>query len=119
MSARGFRGVRDRHDGAARNPWNEVECGDHYARAMASYGVLQAAMGFEYDGPRGLIGMAPRLNPENFAAFFVGAEGWGLLKQVREEHWQVNTVEVKWGKLVVNEFGAALPADARNFRAKS
>src|SRR5262249_38494055 len=26
--------VRARHDGVRRNPWDEVECGHHYARAM-------------------------------------------------------------------------------------
>ena len=30
------RAVRARHDGARRNPWNEVECGNHYARSLAT-----------------------------------------------------------------------------------
>ncbi len=30
------RAVHDRYHPSRRNPWNEVECGDHYARSMAS-----------------------------------------------------------------------------------
>lgn len=36
------RGIRKRYDGIRRNPWNEFECGSHYARAMAAYGLLLA-----------------------------------------------------------------------------
>ena len=35
------RTARDRYDGRIRNPFNEYECGHWYARAMASYGLLQ------------------------------------------------------------------------------
>jgi uncharacterized protein (DUF608 family) len=36
------KGIRKRHDGSRRNPYNEFECGSHYARAMASWGLLLA-----------------------------------------------------------------------------
>lgn len=34
--------VRDRHSGHNRNPFNEPECGSYYARAMASWALLDA-----------------------------------------------------------------------------
>ncbi len=40
---------RDRYDGRVRNPFDEYECGHWYARAMASYAMLQALTGIRYD----------------------------------------------------------------------
>jgi uncharacterized protein (DUF608 family) len=40
--------VRDRYDGYKRNPFNEEECGNHYARAMASWSAIVALSGFNY-----------------------------------------------------------------------
>lgn len=78
--------ARDRYDGVPRppiprNPWSEIECGGHYARAMASWSLLTALSGFEYDGPARRLGFAPRLRPERFKAFFTTAEGWGTFAQ--------------------------------------
>ena len=44
-----IRAIAIRHDGRRRNPYNEVECGSHYARALASYGLLLA---WPVTGPR-------------------------------------------------------------------
>ena len=42
--------VRNRYDGYKRNPFNEEECGNHYARAMASWSAIVALSGFHYSG---------------------------------------------------------------------
>ncbi len=43
-----IRDVRARYDGRKRNPFDEAECGHHYARAMASWGAVLALTGFSY-----------------------------------------------------------------------
>ncbi len=42
--------VRARYDGRKRNPFDEAECGHHYARAMASWAAVVALTGFHYSG---------------------------------------------------------------------
>ncbi|MEI7534028.1 MAG: GH116 family glycosyl-hydrolase [Verrucomicrobiae bacterium] len=93
------RAVHDRYHASRRNPWNEIECGDHYARSMASYGVYLAACGFEYHGPKQHIGFAPKLTPENFKCAFTGAEGWGAFSQRVENGNPTAEIAVRWGKL--------------------
>ncbi len=95
------RAIHDRYHAIRRNPWNEVECGDHYARSMASYGVFLAACGFEYYGPKGHIGFAPRLTPEDFKAPFTSAEGWGTFEQKAEGNGLKAKISIKYGKLKV------------------
>jgi uncharacterized protein (DUF608 family) len=104
-----IRGVHDRYDGKRHNPWNEVECGDHYARALASWGCLLALEGFVYDGPAQRLGFAPRWQAEDFKAFFTAAEGWGSLRQRRSEHSQENAVEVKYGQVGLRELLLKVP----------
>ena len=105
-----YRANHDNYDGAKHNPWNEQQCGDHYARAMAAWGALIAISGFVYDGPAGMIGFAPTFKPDNFQAFFTAAEGWGSLVQRRTAEAQENRFEVKWGKLSARTLVFELPA---------
>jgi non-lysosomal glucosylceramidase len=96
-----LRSIHQRYDGARHNPWNEIECGDHYARGLASWGCLLAVTGFVYDGSAGMLEFAPRLSPDDFCAFFSGAAGWGHLVQERSENAQRNRIELRWGRLTV------------------
>jgi uncharacterized protein (DUF608 family) len=94
-----IKGVDNRYDGARHNPFNEIECGDHYARAMASWGAFLALEGFRYDGPAGRLGFAPRITRDHFRGFFTAAEGWGMLSQTTGKRSQTDTVAVTWGAL--------------------
>ncbi len=106
------RTIHDRYHASRRNPWNEVECGDHYARAMASYGVFLAACGYAHHGPKGHLAFAPRLRPEDFRAAFTTAEGWGSFAQQRDGTGQRETVELRWGKLRLRSLAFALAEKA-------
>jgi uncharacterized protein (DUF608 family) len=107
------RAIHDRYHPSRRNPWNEVECGDHYARSMASYGVFLAACGFEYHGPKGHIGFAPRLTPEDFKAPFTTAQGWGTFTQHRAATAQTHRLDLKWGELTLKTLAFELPVGAK------
>jgi hypothetical protein len=70
--------VRRRYDGERRNPWNEFECGSNYARSMASYALLNAFSGFEFDMTKGMIGFNPlRASDGFFRSFWSLDSGWG------------------------------------------
>ena len=43
-----IKSIRNRFDGYKRNPYDEPECGHHYARAMASWASVIAMSGFHY-----------------------------------------------------------------------
>jgi len=100
----------ERYDGNKRNPFNEVECGDHYARSMASYGALIAISGFEYDGPERHIGFAPRVTPENFKSPFTAAEGWGSYSQKIADGILRADLAVKYGKVPLRTMSLVPPA---------
>ena len=101
------RAVHDRYHARHRNPYNEIECSDHYARAMASYGSFVSACGFTYHGPQGLMGFAPRVTPDDFRAAFTAAEGWGTFRQTRDAAGFVAEVWVKHGRLRLKTFALA------------
>ena len=91
--------IHDRYHAFKRNPFNEIECSDHYARAMASYGTFISACGFDYNGPKGFIRFSPKWNEPNFKAPFTAAEGWGSYSQKKSANGQAHTIQVKAGSL--------------------
>lgn len=110
------KGVRDRHTGERRNPWNEFECGHHYARSMASYALLLALSGFHYNAVCQSLHFAPRIYREHFTGFFSVDSGWGLLKQEFGAGTKRIVVEVHRGQLTLREVHVGF--DAPNPRVR-
>jgi len=100
----------ERYDASKRNPYNEIECSDHYSRSMASYGCFLTICGFAYHGPKGHIRFAPKLRPEDFRAPFTAAEGWGTFTQKIQRDRMEASLDVKWGRLRLSEVELELPA---------
>lgn len=91
--------IRRRYDGERRNPWDEAECGYHYARPMASWAALLALSGFRYDGVQKRIEIDPRVKGRNFTLFWSSAEGWGSLSQkIRDRSSEIG-FSVAYGRL--------------------
>lgn len=70
--------ARARYDGRVRNPFNEYECGHWYARALASYGLLQGLTGIRYDALSKTLYVEPRIEGD-FNAFLSTAAGYGTV----------------------------------------
>ena len=92
--------VRDRYDGERRNPWNEIECGSNYARSMASYALLNAFSGFEFDMARGMIGFDPsQAGQRPVCHFLVVGWSWGTFSVDEDEA----VLQVLVGSLTISE----------------
>jgi non-lysosomal glucosylceramidase len=101
--------IRARYDGARRNPWDEPECGHHYARAMSSWSGLLALSGFRYRGSNRHVYAVPRANTAHFRSFWSTGTGWGMFSLAREAGRTAFTLSVTEGSLPVRriEFPAA------------
>jgi hypothetical protein len=71
--------LRTRYDGRVRNPWNEYECGNYYARAMASYALLWALSGVRYSAAQRTLWLGPKVSTRPFRTFFSCASGFGTV----------------------------------------
>lgn len=95
--------IYDRYSPERRNPYNEIECSDHYSRAMASYSAFLAACGYQYDGPEAKLTFNPCIQPEKFKAGFTGAQGWGQFSQQLINSQQQASIELRYGQLVLRQ----------------
>src|SRR4051812_39103106 len=96
--------LRSRYDGRIRNPWNEYECGNYYARAMASYALLGALAGFRYSAVQQTLWLGPQLKIRPYKTFFCTASGYGTI-QLDDRSIRVQLLEggLDLKKLVLTE----------------
>lgn len=80
--------IRDRYDGLKRNPFDEAECGHHYARAMASWAAVLALTGFQYSAVSGVMRFA--LNAGQ--TFWSTGYAWGTCRQTPQRLRHTNRV---------------------------
>ncbi|MBI4165002.1 MAG: hypothetical protein HY508_04635, partial [Acidobacteria bacterium] len=93
--------ARRRHDGERRNPWNEPECGHHYARAMSSWAVILALNGFHYAGPEKKVILTPRTRGSNLRSFWMLPSGWGSFSHSTSAATQTSEITAIEGKLAL------------------
>ena len=93
------RACRARYDGKSRNPYDEYEWGHWYARAMASYALLQALGGARFDAVDGVLHLQPAL-PGDFRSFLSTATGYGTAGVTDGRPF----VQVVSGKIDVREY---------------
>jgi hypothetical protein len=91
--------LRDRYDGTRRNPFDEYECGHWYARALASYGLLQGLTGIRYDAIEKTLYVDSRVG-DDFRSFLSTATGFGTAGLRAGKPF----VEMKMGSLDVERF---------------
>ena len=101
------RAIHDRYSaGRGRNPDNEIECSDHYARAGSSYAVFLAVCGFHFDQSKKVLRFHPVIQKENFKAPFTTSQAWGVSTQTKNEA----SIRLTYGSLSIREL--ELPAFA-------
>ena len=68
---------RKRYDGRVRNPFNEYECGNWYARAMSSYAMLEGLTGVRYDAVDQILYIDSKVG--DFTSFLSAETGFGTV----------------------------------------
>ncbi len=87
--------VRKRHDGARRNPFNDIECGSYYARSMSAWQLINAWSGLRADFVDGTLSFAPATQGDQ-TLFWSAGTAFGQL-------------EIKGGKPKLAVLGGTLP----------
>jgi len=91
-----IRAIRERFDGARRNPFDEPECGHHYARSMASWAAVIALSDFHYSA----VDKSFSITDCPGIWFWSNGSAWGSVTVSDDS----TTLEVKEGKISLKSF---------------
>ena len=98
------RAIRNRYDGEYRNPFAEMECGSSYIRSLASYTLVAAISGFEYNVPEQMVSFKPQLQFAKdgyFKCFYAVGESFGTI-EVGPKYVELTILK---GELKIQKFG--------------
>ncbi len=95
-----IKNIRDRYDGQKRNPFDEAECGHHYARAMASWAGILAESGFLYSA----VDKSIKFTDKAGKYFWSNGYAWGTCEMTKDGDNYYVTLEVLHGKVTLNTF---------------
>jgi uncharacterized protein (DUF608 family) len=96
-----LRASRNRYDGRIRNPFNEYECGHWYARALSSYGYLQALTGVRYDAVDKTLFIDSKIG--DFTTFISTETGFGTVSLKNNKP----SIKVFYGNIDVQKFSVS------------
>ena len=111
-----IRDVRDRYDGRKRSPFDEAECGHHYARAMASWAAVLALTGFQYSAVTGVMVFACAAKPVTW--FWSTGYAWGTLRQKKTRKGLTVELKVLHGKVRLSALCVTGVGEVRLKRAR-
>ncbi len=86
-------GLWGRYDGTRRNPYDEIECGDHYVRALAGWSVVDALSGAAWDAPSGTLTVRRLADGESWP--LLTPTGWGLVRGTPDGV----EIDCRWGEI--------------------
>ncbi len=93
--------IRDRYDGRKRSPFDEAECGHHYARAMASWAAVLAMSGFGYSA----VDKSMRFADQEGNFFWSNGSAWGTCRLQKEGPKYRAELQVLYGQLEIKSLG--------------
>ncbi len=85
-----LRGLWGRYDGRRRNPYNHIECGDHYVRSMSGWTVLGAWTRRSWDAVTGSLTLRRPEPGERLPVLTAG--GWGYAERDEDGGIALTTV---------------------------